>query len=554
MNKIRFCLLVAVVFIYNVGIAQTVEQGKQFLYYQRYKSARDVFEKILAANPNNIEAVYLLGRTLIAQKDTAAAKALLQKMLATNGSAPLLLVGMGDVELMEGKNNDARQRFETAISLTKAKDVPVLNAIGFANVDAKAGDANYAIEKLTLATQTKNFSNPDTWIIIGDAYRKLVDGGNAVLSYQKALAINSKLAEAKYKIGLIYLSQNNKEYFIPAFEDAIKMDPNYGPAYYALYVYYYSRDIDKAKEYFDKYLAVSDPEPSNDYDRTSILFASKRNDEAISTAKSYISSLGDKADPRYYKLIAYAYDAKGDSVNAKNYMDQYFAKQKPDDFLPMDYSFQADLLSKFPGNDSLVFRNYQMAIDKDTALNDKLDLMKKAIDLAKKTGNKLASAKFAGEMFLTIKIPTNTDLYNWGYSNYQAGNYKTADSIFCGIYQSKYPNEIFGYLWCARSKQAQDDSTNSQGLAVAAYEKLAQMARTLDSVKYKPQAIQSYYYLASYYNDIKKDKQAAISYLQKILEVDPTNAEVPGIIEKLKKPPPKQSAPKPKTGAKPGSK
>src|ERR1700681_2360911 len=126
MNKIRFCLLVAVVFIYNVGIAQTVEQGKQSLYYQRYKSARDVFEKILAANPNNIEAVYLLGRALIAQKDTAAAKALLQKMLATNGSAPLLLVGMGDIELMEGKNNDARQRFETAISLTKAKDVPVL--------------------------------------------------------------------------------------------------------------------------------------------------------------------------------------------------------------------------------------------------------------------------------------------------------------------------------------------------------------------------------------------------------------------------------------------
>jgi tetratricopeptide (TPR) repeat protein len=554
MNKIRFCLLVAVVFIYNVGIAQTVEQGKQFLYYQRYKSAKDVFEKILAANPNNIEAVYLLGRTLIAQKDTAAAKALLQKMLATNGSAPLLLVGMGDVELMEGKNNDARQRFETAISLTKAKDVPVLNAIGFANVDAKAGDANYAIEKLTLATQTKNFSNPDTWIIVGDAYRKLVDGGNAVLSYQKALAINPKLAEAKYKIGLIYLSQNNKEYFLPAFEDAVKMDPNYGPAYYALYVYYYSRDIDKAKEYFDKYLAISDPEPSNDYDRTSILYASKRNDEAISTAKSYISSLGDKADPRYYKLIAYAYDAKADSVNAKNYMDQYFAKQKPDDFLPMDYSFQADLLSKFPGNDSLVFRNYQMAIDKDTALNDKLDLMKKAIDLAKKSGNKLASAKFAGEMYQTIKIPTNTDLYNWGYANYQAGNYKTADSIFCGIYQSKYPNEIFGYLWCARSKQAQDDSTNSQGLAVAAYEKLAQMARTLDSVKYKPQAIQSYYYLASYSNDIKKDKQAAISYLQKILEVDPTNAEVPGIIEKLKKPPPKQPAPKPKTGAKPGSK
>ena len=62
-------------------------------------------------------------------------------------------------------------------------------------------------------------------------------------------------------------------------------------------------------------------------------------------------------------------------------------------------------------------------------------------------------------------------------ANYSAGNYKKADSIFCGTYESKYPNEVFGYLWCAKSKQAQDDSLNSQGLAVDAYEKLASFAQ-----------------------------------------------------------------------------
>ena len=72
-------------------------------------------------------------------RDTAGAKALYQKMLATNGSAPLLLVGMGHIELMQGNTADAKQRFETAISLTKAKDINVLNAVGYANSDAKAG-------------------------------------------------------------------------------------------------------------------------------------------------------------------------------------------------------------------------------------------------------------------------------------------------------------------------------------------------------------------------------------------------------------------------------
>ena len=60
---------------------------------------------------------------------------------------------------------------------------------------------------------------------MGDAYRKLVDGGGAVTSYGKALSIDPKYAEAKWKIGRIYLTQNNKEAFLPAFEEAIQLDP-----------------------------------------------------------------------------------------------------------------------------------------------------------------------------------------------------------------------------------------------------------------------------------------------------------------------------------------
>ena len=140
-------------------------------------------------------------------------------------------------------------------------------------------------------------------------------------------------------------------------------------------------------------------------------------------------------------------------------------------------------------------------------------------------GNKTAAAELAAALYKTKKDPSNADLYNWGMANYQAGNYKSADTIFCGIYESKYPNEIFGYLWCARSKQAQDDTLNSKDWRWRHMKNLAQMGRTLpDSAKYKAQVVQAYFYLASYYNDIKKDKPKAISYMQKVLEVDPSNA------------------------------
>jgi tetratricopeptide (TPR) repeat protein len=239
MTKRFISFVTMVVLGSNVLFAQSVEQGRKFFYYERYKSARENFEKVLAANPNNIEATYWLGQTMLEQKDTVAAKNLYQKALQQNGNAPLILVGMGELELREGKTNDARQRFETAISLTKGKDVDVFNAIGRANVDTKAGDATYAIEKLNLATQVKGFKDPETYIIMGDAYRKLIDGGNAITSYNKAFALDPKYAAAKHKAAKVYLTQRNQEMFMPLFEEAIKIDPAYTPTYFELFYYWY---------------------------------------------------------------------------------------------------------------------------------------------------------------------------------------------------------------------------------------------------------------------------------------------------------------------------
>jgi len=559
MKKMRFSLLVAgVVSLCNVAFGQTVDQGKKFLYYQRYKSAKDVFDKLLASNPNNIDAVYWQGQTLLDMKDSVAAEALYSKALQSNGNAPLLLVGMGNIELRKGKVTDARQRFETAISLTKSKDVNVLNAVGDANIDAKAGDAAYAVEKLNLATQTKNFNNPETYVLLGDAYRKLIDGGNAVQSYQKVLTIDPKYAEAKYKIGKIYLTQNNKEYFLPAFEEAIQLDPAYAPAYYELFYYYYTRDVNKAGEYLDKYIANTDQGPEVEYTKTDLLYSSSKFADAKAKALGLITSLGDKVAPRMYKMVAYCCDTLGDLACAKQYITTYFQKQDTAAIIGGDYAERANISAKASDTATKLtaIADYKLAIDRDTLPEFKARYIAAATDLVKRLGNKPAMADLAAIVYNSKKNPVNTDVYNWGMANYQAGNYKTADSIFCGIYESKYPTEIYGYLWCARSKQAQDDTLNSKGLAVEAYDKLAQVARGLDSTakaansgdstKYKSQILNSYFFLAGYYNDIKKDKPTAITYMEKVLEVDPTNASAAHIIEMLKKKP--QPAARPSTG------
>ena len=552
MRKLCYSLLLTFACVGSTVTAQTLEQGKQFLYYERYASAQSAFEKVLNANPNNIDAVYWLGQTMIHRRDTrdtAGAKALYQKMLATNGNAPLLLVGMGHVELLYGNKTDSRQRFETAISLTKEKDINVLNAVAYANIDAKDGDLNYAIQKLTTATQVKRFNDPVTYTLLGDAYRRQLDGGGAVTNYQKALGIDPKFAEAQMKIGIVYLTQNNREFFLPAFESAITIDPAYAPAYQQLFLYWYLRDVNKAAAYLEKYAANSDQGADLEYMKAGMLYVSGKVAESRTRAQQLIAQYGANVNPRMYRLVAYASDSLGDYTTAREAMSNFLAKADSTLLLSTDFEEYGKIYGKLSDSTtrSMAFQYYAKAISMDTLDVDKQKYASEALDLAKQLHDKQAAAIISGAMYNSLKNPTNSDLFKYGTANYQAGNYKTADSIFCGVYISKYPNEIFGYLWCARSAQAEDDTLNSKGLAVAPYEKLAQFARSSpDSAKYKSQIVGAYFYLAGYYNDVKKDKPKALEYMQKVLEVDPTNTSAQKIIDVLNQK--KQPANKPKSG------
>lgn len=147
--------VIAALFFTSVVTAQTVQEGRKLLLSQRYRSAKETMEKVVAAAPSNPEAIYWLAQVLFESKNTAEAKEVLRKgMEGSNGSNPLLLVAMGQAELIEKKVNDARQRFETAISLTKSKDANILSAIGKANLE-DGGDYAYGIEKIKLAAALK---------------------------------------------------------------------------------------------------------------------------------------------------------------------------------------------------------------------------------------------------------------------------------------------------------------------------------------------------------------------------------------------------------------
>ena len=96
-------------FLSITAVAQSVQDGINDYYAERYQSAKSKFQKLIAANPNNMDATYWLGLADIATNDIAGARSLYDKALAANGNAPLILAAMGQVDLMQGKSSDARQ-------------------------------------------------------------------------------------------------------------------------------------------------------------------------------------------------------------------------------------------------------------------------------------------------------------------------------------------------------------------------------------------------------------------------------------------------------------
>ena len=556
MRKMKqLCLLTSFVFLGNALLAQSIDEGKKFLNYERYTSARNDFSKLLAADPNNVEAAYWLGQTYlqdVENTDTAAARALYQKTLQAHPNEPLLMAGIGELDLMAGKKDVARNEFETALNIPKKRDMPpVQMAVARANIDAKNGDATYAIANLNNAAD-RDKKNPEIYDLLGDAYRKMIDGANATQAYQKALDLDPKDARANFMIGRIYETQGygQENIYMKYYNAAMAADPNFAPVYYWLYQYYYKRDVNKSRDYLNKFIAIADPDPKNCYYQASILYASKLYNDAITKVNECITQGGNKPYPNLYGLKAYAYDKLGDSINAKSNFEQFFAKVNPEKIGPNDYATYGKVLLKAPTtdsleqdhNDSLATVYIDKAIELDTVPANKLDYVKSTAQSLIDAKKYAQAGKWYGKILKLKPDYGKVDLYYAGYNLYRGGDYPAADSIF-GLYEEKYPDDVFGPYMKAHAEEGIDTS-ETLGLARPDYQKVIDIKdTTTDTARIKAYKITAYRYMVAYQYNVKHNKDSALYYNAQILALDPNDAQAQANEKALKALPSQSSQP-----------
>jgi tetratricopeptide (TPR) repeat protein len=513
--------------------AQSVDDGVQQMYYQRYQSAENTFHRILQQDPNNASAWYYLEKDYLLENKLDKASDSIQLAPANVKDDPWYKVAYGTVLLQEGKKDEASNYFNDAIKDTREKDAGILSSVADANIHSKTGDVNYAIDLLNKAIK-RDKKNAALYVMLGDAYLKTSNGSEAFKAYQKATEVNDKYAQAYHKLGEIFVSQKNPEMYLSYFQKAIAADPNYAPSLYRLYVYEFNRNPAKAMEYYNQYMAKSDTSIENEYDLADLYFTNKQYNNAIQKAGAIVKAEGEKVQPRLYKLISYSYAEQKDSAKAFEYMQNYFAKAADSNTVAKDYLLMGDLYASVKQDDSLAFTYYDKAVALEKDSSELVKYFKRFADLAAADKNYSQQAKWLGKYYLSSGNATNIDLFNWGLAHYRSGEYAAADSAF-GIYVAKYPDQSFGYYWHAKSK-ALVDKDMTQGLAVPAYEKLIEvLEKNPNDANYKKWLVESYAYLAAYQTNTQKNYAEAVNYFEKILQVDPENADAKKYITVLQK-------------------
>ncbi|MBL0233325.1 MAG: tetratricopeptide repeat protein [Chitinophagaceae bacterium] len=541
--------------------AQTIQEGVNHLYAGRVKSASAVFDKLLAVNPTNIDAIYWQGQVFLDDEEIrssrlANARAWYEKGIQATNGAPLLQVGLGHIELLEGKVNEARQHFETALTLTRGKkgDDPIIETvIGRAISDAKNADYDYAVRLLEDAAN-KDPKNTMTLLELGNAYRKAGKGnggGAAFASYKKALEADPNFAAASYRLGMLFTSQKNEDLTLEYMNQAVAKDPKFTKAYYELfYFYFYRLKFAEAEDQLKKYIdsKAPDTDPQDQFLYAQLCYAKKDFDCAIAKGEAVVAVTGANTKPKVYRLLAHAYFDKGDFQNARKNSDLFFAKKNPDEYMLPDYEVRALALAKLGSVPDDVVKAYLEGIGVDTTVEAKLGYLKKGAAYFKEQKLPEKQAVVLAKILDLKPKPIINDYFDLTLAYYFSGAYDSARNRSIQM-KEKFPDQVYGYQWAFNSAIAVD-TVKQDSIAVPDALVLYEFAEK-DTSKFKSQYISAVKFLAAYYINKAKDKEKSLDFFRKWQAADVNNAAaIQTYIDQIEKMPAGKPGSKPANNSK----
>jgi tetratricopeptide (TPR) repeat protein len=528
MKKYNFIRNTLTVWLFFLSTSQLLAQSSEaFKAYQNqnYRSASRLYVQVCKQEPANAEAFYQWGNTLCYLSNYDSAQIVYQAGINGNSKYAPNFCGLAKVALHNKDNAKAIEYIKQAKALAGNKDVNYYVWVADAYLNQDNPNAQEAINQLKKGLEI-NYKNADVYMLMGDAYFSLQNGGDAVNNYELALQYNPSLYAANSKIGIVWTYARKYTESLNAFQKALSSNAEYAPALKGLSdLYYATGQFDKAKEVYEKYMKVADVDNDIRYQYAQLLFLTKDYSSALNLINEVKSSQPDKYV--MYRLAGYSYYETGEYDKGLQELNTFFIKADPKRILGSDYEYLGKLYQK-KGNDSLMIVNYEKAVSIDTSKRYLLGDI--ATSFYQKKNFKKA-AYYYDKKIKAISKPTIQDYFTLGRAHYFDSAYAKADTAFLKV--TELSNVwVQGYLWRARCNQSLDNPDAPAGLASPFYEKVIELG-SADVVKYKKELNEAYQYFGNYYIKVL-NYQEAINNFEKALANDPDNADLKASIDYVK--------------------
>lgn len=546
--KMKFFLGSFLSLIISISTLAQNSPGADYLSLGELKLAKEYFMKRVRQAP--AEANYYLGEIAFQEGNMAEAKQNYEAALAANPESALGAIGLAKLELKT--NTKAAEDQLKEIQKKNKKDVSVILAIAQAYLDN--GMKDKAMEKLQDARKADKKS-PYVYIFEGDILAKENKPGDAAMQYDQAINFDANCVLAYMKGAKVYEFINRKT-ATDLLKKAIEINPEYKIAYKDLAQVsyrdgFYPEAIIAYKEYFK----------GGDYTVEDITryAAAEYFTQQYNEAKTLISE-GLSKEPNNFvlnRLSMYTNNDLKDYEAGLAAGDKFFSVPKgagdTAKYLKQDYLAYANVLSE-TGNKAKAIEQYKKVAELDPS----------NIDVYKEIATICANEKMYPEAAEFYKKYIEAggeridaqDYYQLGLYYTNAGRtvkadtvsmaadeagvkaiefYKLADGAFA-IVSERMPDSYLGFYQRARINFELDPDSD-QGLARPHYEKTIEVILAKGDGENNKILIEAYSYLSYfYYLQYEKTKNAEDKanvklYAEKVLELDPENANGKALFE-----------------------
>ena len=186
-------------------------------------------EDMIAKNPNDLRAVHMMSRILMAQKKVPEAIEMLNEAEKKNQYSASRLIALGDCYLQMGKYRQARGKFSTALGLDATKTEATQ---GLMQTELLTGNMDEALQMgRSLGSNTDIAKILNMTAIIAIHNNKIEDG---LKMYEQSITLLSAHpvlgARVWFNLGLNHNRSGDAKRALTCFETACELDPAFAGA------------------------------------------------------------------------------------------------------------------------------------------------------------------------------------------------------------------------------------------------------------------------------------------------------------------------------------